>query len=95
MWYAIVRKSDGEVVSYTTVIADRMPGTLEVVTLSEKEPDQAAKVWDAATKALVARPQPPEPVTLADQLLAEPEIVALDDATRVKVRDAAERVMGS
>lgn len=54
-WHAIYRTVDGELVSTTTVLPERLEAGLAVLELTEP-PDWEATVWDAATRNLVTRP---------------------------------------
>lgn len=54
-WFAVVKRSDGQLVSVGTVIASPLPAELEAITLPGRI-DSATQRWDAATRTVVAKP---------------------------------------
>lgn len=92
-WYAVTRATDGEAVSFGSVLPEKLPRGLTAIQLDHM-PDMAAEQWDAATRSLL--PRPPEPVapTLADRLATAPELAAFDATQRAAVLAALARAQG-
>jgi len=84
-WFAVCRRATGELVSSGTVVADPIPEGLEAILLAA-QPDWAADEWDAATRTVMARAAEPARRDRVDDIMAEPEFLALNllsrDATR-------------
>jgi hypothetical protein len=53
-WYAVVRRADGEVVSFGTTVADPMTPELEAVPIDHQP--AALERWDKTLRAVVADP---------------------------------------
>lgn len=61
VWRAIVRKTDGTLVSLATVIAESLPAELEAVDLP-RAIDWGADTWNPATRTIVPKATDPADV---------------------------------
>lgn len=73
-WFAVVDRVTGEAVSFGTVLADPLPSHLEAIEVAQ-QPDGSV-MWDARTRALVARPPRK---TASERLKEDPQVAAIYD----------------
>lgn len=96
VWHAVVRKTDGVLVSTGTVVASTLPTTLEALPLP-RDINWAVERWDPATRTIVAKPAPPADVDrVADFMAAntwlDPRLTA---AQRTQFRTALGTLLGT
>lgn len=91
-WYALVRDSDGELVSIGTVLANPLPAGIVALALPG-EPSYSTTIWDAGTRTFITRPLPPPMSDRADDVIADSDLAVLltNDTRRQQLRTVLER----
>jgi hypothetical protein len=98
-WYAVYVTATGRLVSVGQTVAEPLPDHLQAVTLAGPPAD--GEMWDATTKAFVARP----PKVLVDRLqdiITHPDYAddlqllwsSLNATQRTRLRNALIRLLG-
>lgn len=77
MWYAIHDTDTGRLRSLGTVLPGMLPAGLTVLELGDTRPDMDGLMWDAATRALVARPAPALLIDRLDDIQDAPAFLEL------------------
>lgn len=72
MWYGVVEDATGRLASVGTVVGAQMPDGYSVVPFGDARPDFDAQMWDASTRAFVARPPKAPLVDRLDDIASSP-----------------------
>lgn len=95
-WHAIVRRSDGVLVSMATVVPDSLPSELEAVVLPRRI-DWTVERWDSATRTIAAKPARPPDIDRVNDFMSRATFLdtRLTAAQRTQFRTILSTFLGS